>query len=152
MVQVEVTLKDRLASVVNAMGYEFVGCELQRQSRRALLRIYIDGENGINVDDCAKVSRQISAMLDVEDPIQGEYSLEVSSPGLNRPLFDVTHFQKVVGNRVKIRLHTPMNDRRNFVGTLVRVNEGNIHLLVDAQEIVVPFSSVEKANVIADIR
>jgi ribosome maturation factor RimP len=73
MKNVEITLRDRLGSVVNAMGYEFVGCELQRGGQRAILRIYIDKENGVTLDDCSKVSRQISAMLDVEDPLQGHY-------------------------------------------------------------------------------
>jgi ribosome maturation factor RimP len=152
MSNVEMTLQDRLASLVTAMGYEFVGSEWRRQNQGSLLRIYIDKEDGIMMDDCSKVSRQISAMLDVEDPIQGRYTLEVSSPGLDRPLFEIAHYQKFVGNRVKLRLHTPLNSRRNFVGDLVRVEAMNIHLMVESVEIVVPFSSIEKANVIADIR
>jgi ribosome maturation factor RimP len=149
---IELTLRDRLASIVSGMGYEFVGYEMQRQGRRGILRIFIDNEKGITVDDCSKVSYQISAMLDVEDPIPGEYSLEISSPGLDRPLFELAHYRKFIGNRVKVRLHTPVNNRRNFTGELVRVDEMNIHLLVDTVEIVVPFSSIEKGNVIADIR
>lgn len=147
-----VTLKDRLASVVNAMGYEFVGCETQRQGRGTLLRVYINSEEGVTLDDCSKVSRQVSAMLDVEDPIQGQYTLEVSSPGVDRPLFEANQYQKFIGKRIKIRLHTPLNDRRNFAGELLRIEGMNIYLLVDGTEIVVPFSSIEKANVIADIR
>lgn len=152
MSNVEVTLRDRLASVINAMGYEFVGCELQRQGRYSVLRIFIDKEQGITVDDCGSVSRQLSAILDVEDPIQGQYTLEVSSPGLNRPLFEIAHYQKVIGNRVKVRLLAPLDNRRNFVGDLVRVEGMNIHLLIDAVEIVVPFSNIDKGNVIADFR
>jgi ribosome maturation factor RimP len=152
MSNIDLTLRDRLAAIVSAMGYEFVGCELHRQGRGSLLRIYIDKEQGITVEDCSKVSRQISAVLDVEDPIQGQYTLEVSSPGLDRPLFELAQYKKFIGNRVKVRLHTPLNERRNFVGDLIRVNEMNIHLLINAEEIVVPFSSIEKANVIADIR
>ena len=89
------TLQDRLASLVSNMGYEFVGCELNRHSGGSLLRIYIDKETGVNVDDCARVSRQVSATLDVEDPIQGRYTLEVSSPGIDRPLFDLSHYKKI---------------------------------------------------------
>lgn len=129
------------------MGYEFVGSEIQRHSRNALLRIYIDSEKGITVDDCSKVSRQISAMLDVDDPIQGQYTLEISSPGLDRPLFEIEHYQKFIGSRVKVRLHAPINNRRNFTGLLVRVEGMNISFLIDSVEIVVPFSSIEKANV-----
>jgi ribosome maturation factor RimP len=152
MKQAEVTLHDLLKTLVSSMGYEFVGMELRKQSRRtSTLRIFIDTDKGVTVDDCAKVSRQVSAMMDVEDPIQGEYNLEVSSPGLDRPLFEIAHYHKQIGNRVKVRLHTPVIDRRNIVGVLLRVEENNIHLLVDQEEIIVPFSSIDKAKVIADI-
>ncbi len=149
MKHVAITLRDRLASVVEALGYEFIGCELQRQGRGSLLRIYIDSANGITVDDCSKVSYQVSAMLDVEDPIQGAYTLEVSSPGIDRPLFEIAHFNKYVGNKVKIRLLAPIENRRNLVGMLVKVESMNIHLLIDSEEIVVPFSEIEKAKLIA---
>jgi ribosome maturation factor RimP len=150
MSKTEFSLRDRLASLVTSMGYEFVGMELQRQSRRrSLLRIYIDIEKGITLDDCTKVSRQVSAMLDVDDPIQGEYSLEVSSPGLDRPLFELAHYLKQIGNRIKVRVSSPLKDRRNFVGVLLRVETDNIHLLVDIDELVIPFSTI--AKVIADI-
>lgn len=146
------TLRDRLAGLVEALGYEFVGCELIRHSkRRALLRVYIDNTAGITVNDCSKVSRQVSAMLDVEDPIQGEYTLEVSSPGLDRPLFEMAHYQQYLGSRVKIRLSSPMDGKRNFVGLLQQVKETDIYLLIDGEEVVIPFSSINKANVIADI-
>lgn len=146
------TLKDQLAAIVTGMGYEFIGCELLRQNRSSLLRIYIDSEKGITVDDCSKVSYQVSAMLDVEDPIQGEYNLEISSPGLNRPLFELKHYQKFIGSKIKVRLSSPIDRQRNFVGILVRANASEICLLIDEKEIVLPFSSIEKANVIADIR
>ncbi|MDR3491087.1 MAG: ribosome maturation factor RimP [Gammaproteobacteria bacterium] len=151
MRDVDITLRDRLASLVKSMGYEFVGCELHRQGRGSLLRIYIDSEAGILVDDCSKVSRQVSAMLDVEDPIPGQYTLEVSSPGLDRPLFEKAHYIKVVGSQIKVRLHTPIEDRRNFVGLLLRVEDANISLRVDDQELILPFSNIEKAKVIADL-
>jgi len=149
--QGDTTLRDRLASMVNAMGYEFVGCELQRQGRSSLLRIYIDSEQGITVDDCAKVSRQVSAVLDVEDPIQGQYTLEVSSPGLNRPLFEMAHYQKYVGSRIKVRVSSPVDNQRNFVGKLLKVDEMNVYLLVEQEEIILPFSNIEKAKVILDM-
>lgn len=146
----EATLNELLASVAKALGYEFVGCELHRQGRHSMLRVYIDSEAGVTADDCAKVSRQISAMLDVEDPIQGQYTLEVSSPGLDRPLFEIAHYRKYVGNQIKVRIHVPVEDRRNFVGVLVRVEEAAIYLMVDGQEIMLPFSNIEKAKLIAD--
>ena len=152
MSKAEISLRDRLASLVSSMGYEFVGMELQRQSRkRSLLRIYIDSEKGITLEDCTTVSRQVSAMLDVDDPIQGEYSLEISSPGLDRPLFELAHYEKQIGNRIKVRVSSAVMSRRNFVGVLLRVEGDNIHLLVEQDEITLPFSTIEKAKVVADI-
>jgi len=137
---------------VTHLGYELVGCELQRQGQRAVLRMYIDKEKGVTLDDCSKVSHQISAILDVEDPIEEKYILEVSSPGLDRPLFDIAHYQQQIGKKIKLRLKTPVEGRRNFEGALLRVEDRNIHLLVDTEEVVLPFANIEKANVIADIR
>ena len=148
MVKIASTLHDRLAHLVNAMGYEFIGGELDG----GVLRLYIDSDKGITLDDCSRVSYQISAMLDVEDPIQGHYTLEVSSPGLDRPLFEVAHYQKQMGNRIKLRVCAKVHNRRKFVGTLLRVDGNDIHLLVDEEEVVLPFSTIEKANVVADIR
>ena len=152
MKNVATALSDRLKSLVSAMGYEFVGGELEGHGRGGVLRLYIDSEMGVTLDDCSRVSYQVSAMLDVEDPIQGHYTLEVSSPGLDRPLFEITHYQKQIGNRIKLRLCAPVQNRRKFVGVLMRVDGNDIHLLVDAEELVLPFSTIEKANVIADIR
>jgi ribosome maturation factor RimP len=146
----DITLQDRLASLVSAMGYEFVGCELQRQGRRSVLRIFIDSEKGVTLEDCSRVSYQVSAMLDVDDPIQGEYTLEISSPGLDRPLFKIEHYQKMIGNRIKVRLYAPIDERRKFVGVLLQVEGMDIHLQVDDKKIVLPFSNIEKANVIAE--
>lgn len=144
------TLRDQLSAVVTSLGYEFVGCELQRQGHSSLLRIYIDSENGINLSDCTTVSRQVSAVLDVEDPIQGQYTLEVSSPGLDRPLFEIDHFKKYVNNKVKLRLLAPISGRRNVVGLLLRVEGDIITILVEAEELAVPFSNIEKAKLVSD--
>jgi ribosome maturation factor RimP len=148
----EVTLQDRLGSIVHAMGYEFIGCQLKRQGRGALLRVYIDAKEGVTLDDCSRVSRQISAVLDIEDPIQEHYTLEISSPGLDRPLFNIAHYQNQIGKRLKIRLHAPISNCRNFTGTLLQIEGSDIHLLVDTGKIVIPFPSIEKANIVADIR
>jgi ribosome maturation factor RimP len=152
MAAIETTLRNRLAGLIAAMGYEFVGCELQPQGRSSVLRIYIDTEQGITLTDCSKVSRQISAMLDVEDPIQGDYSLEISSPGLNRPLFEIDQYKKVIGSRIKVRMYNPLNNQRNFVGILQQIDETNdIHLLMDTEKVILPFSGIEKARVIPDL-
>lgn len=144
---VATVLRDKLASLVEALGYEFVGCELQKQGRYSVLRVYMDSESGITVDDCSKVSRQVSAMLDVEDPISGPYSLEISSPGLDRPLFELGHYTKQIGKRIKLRTRTPIENQRNFAGTLVHADESNVYLLIDAEEVIIPFSIIEKAKV-----
>ncbi len=146
MVKERAVLNDRLAELINAMGYEFVGLEWLG----TLLRVYIDHAKGVTIDDCTKVSYQISGMLDVEDWMQTKYSLEVSSPGLDRPLFQLMHYQSQIGKRLSIRVMRPMANRRKFVGILLRVEENDIHLLVDAEEVVLPFSDIEKANVIAE--
>jgi ribosome maturation factor RimP len=151
MTKIAVTLRDRLAPLVNTMGYEFVGCEYHGQGRYSILRIYIDSEKGVTLEDCSKVSQQLSAVLDVEDPIHGHYSLEVSSPGLDRPLFEITHYQKQIGNRIKVRLFTPVQNQRKFVGVLLRVEENMIYLLVNEEEKRLSFFDIEKANVVADI-
>lgn len=134
------------------MGYEFVGYEFTQENRRSVFRVYIDRTGGVSHQGCSEVSNQVGAMLDVESPIQGQYLLEVSSPGLDRPLFDIKQYQKQVGKRIKIRLHMPVMQRRNFVGVLQRVDEGQIYLLLEeGKEVTLPFSDIEKANVIADI-
>ena len=148
MSRVASTLSEQLSSIVTALGCEFVGAQFQGN----ILQVFIDKENGVSVDDCSRVSRQVSAMLDVVDPIQSRYSLEVSSPGLDRPLFELGHYEKQIGKRVKVHLHAPVDNRRKFAGLLVRIDGNDIHLLVDEKEIVLPFSDIEKANVIADIR
>ena len=150
----EDTLRDTLAAAVVSLGYEFVGYTLHRQGRGSVLCIYIDSDNGITLDDCSKVSRQVSAMLDVEELIRGQYTLEVSSPGIDRPLFELKHYQKYIGCQVKIKLYAAINQRRQYKGILQRVEGENIHILVDnsIKEVVLPFSSIEKANLIKDVR
>lgn len=110
-------LQGLLAPVVEALGYQCWGIEFLSQGRHSLLRVYIDHADGILIDDCEKVSRQLSGVLDVEDPISDEYTLEVSSPGMDRPLFTLEQFSAHVGEQVKIRLRTPFDGRRNFRGS-----------------------------------
>lgn len=142
-------LNELLAPVVEGLGYLFVGVEYKPASGQSLLRIYIDHEDGINVDDCAKVSRQISAVLDVEDPISGEYTLEVSSPGLDRPLFVAEHYQQFQGERIKCKLRMPLNGRRNFTGRLLEANEKSIILSIDNESVELFIDDIEKANLVS---
>ncbi|MBM7063066.1 ribosome maturation factor RimP [Pseudomonas sp. UL073] len=141
-------LQGLLAPVVEALGYECWGIEFLSQGRHSLLRVYIDHANGILVEDCEKVSRQLSGVLDVEDPISSEYTLEVSSPGMDRPLFTVEQFAKHAGEQVKIKLRTPFDGRRNFQGVLRGVEEQDIVVLVDDHEYLLPVDSIEKANIV----
>lgn len=141
-------LQALLAPVVEALGYECWGVEFLSQGRHSLLRIYIDHPSGILVEDCEKVSRQVSGVLDVEDPISNEYTLEVSSPGMDRPLFTLAQFAKHVGEVVKIKLRSPYEGRRNFQGPLRGVEEQDVVVLVDDHEYLLPIDLIEKANII----
>ncbi len=140
-----------LEPVVNSMGYEFVGLEYVGQGRHSILRVYIDSENGVSVDDCAKVSHQLSAVLDVEDPISGEYSLEVSSPGLDRPLFKLKHYEQFIGQEVKFKTLRPQleNGQRKFRGTIDSVENDNVIFVIDNELLSVPVTDIDKANLIA---
>lgn len=150
MNKINPALQEQLATVVSSMGYELVGCETLPQGRRMVLRVYIDKEGGVTIDDCSQLSRQASAMLDVADPFQSRYNLEVSSPGINRPLFELAHYERYVGQQVKIKLYAPINQRRHYSGTLTKVVGEQVHLLPEGaeQEVVLPFSAIDKANLI----
>ena len=137
-----------LAPVVEALGYQCWGIEFLSQGRHSLLRVYIDHSNGILVDDCEKVSRQLSGVLDVEDPISSDYTLEVSSPGLDRPLFTLEQYAANVGEQVKIKLRSPFEGRRNFQGLLRGVEEQDVVVLVDDHEYLLPVDMIDKANIV----
>ncbi len=141
-------LQAMLAPVVESLGYQCWGIEFISQGRHSLLRVYIDHANGILIDDCEAVSRQVSAVLDVEDPISSEYTLEVSSPGMDRPLFTLEQFAKHAGEQVKIKLRSPFEGRRNFQGLLKGVEEQDVIVQADEHEYLLPVDSIEKANII----
>lgn len=141
-------LQALLSPVVEALGYQCWGIEFLSQGRHSLLRIYIDHSNGIVIEDCEKVSRQLSSVLDVEDPIATEYTLEVSSPGMDRPLFNLEQFAAHAGEQVKIKLRTPFEGRRNFQGILRGVEDQDVVVLVDEHEYLLPIDSIDKANII----
>lgn len=133
------------------LGYELVGIERLSQGKRGLLlRIYIDSEDGITLDDCERVSHQVSGILDVEDPIPGHYILEVSSPGLDRPLFTLEQYQRFIGKKATIRLHRPLDTRRVFTGILQQVQEQNIIIVVEGREYSLPYQQIEKARIVPE--
>ena len=141
-------LKDLIEPTIEALGVELWGIEHQSQGKFSTLRIYIDASEGIDIDDCEKVSRQVSAILDVEEPIGGEYTLEVSSPGLDRPLFTAEQFAKFNGNQVNLRTHTPIEGRRKFKGQIQEVRENVVCLDVDGTLYEIPHTEIEKANIV----
>ncbi|MCW8880648.1 MAG: ribosome maturation factor RimP [Kangiellaceae bacterium] len=143
-------LTDMLRPAAEALGYEFLGVEYIPQGKHSILRIYIDHENGINVDDCASVSHQASGVLEVEDPIASQYTLEVSSPGLERPLFTLEHFKKFVGSKVNLRCHVGVNGRRKFKGELSAVEDELLIVNVDNETFEIDFGDVDGAHLVAE--
>jgi len=142
------TLRELLQPVVEALGAQLWGLDLQSGGRRKLLRIYIDRDEGVDVELCAAVSRQVSAIMDVEDPIQGEYVLEVSSPGMDRPLYELAHYQQLLGEQIAVKLRFAYEGQRNFKGLLQAVEGDDIVLVVADHEYLFPVEGIEKANVV----
>lgn len=130
-----------------ALGYELVAVELAGRES-SIVRAYIDTPDGVTVDDCAKASRQFSAILDVEDPISNRYTLEVSSPGMDRPLAKPLHFKAVLGQDVKIKMMTLIDGRRRFTGELVEATEEFAVVEVDGEQTELPYSEMDRARLV----
>lgn len=145
-------LQQLLAPVVTALGYELVGVVRLSQSghNATIVRVYIDHPDGISLDDCERVSYQVSGVLDVQNPLTSNYTLEISSPGLERPLFMLDHFRRFVGHKVKVHLNRPKNARRNFTGLLQRVEDHNVIVVVDETEYSLPYDQIDKAHIVPD--
>ncbi|MEJ2343866.1 MAG: ribosome maturation factor RimP [Gammaproteobacteria bacterium] len=143
-------LTDLLEPAIAALGYELVGIEYRRQPKNNLLRVYIDQDSGITLEDCEQVSHQLSGVLDVEDPIKGHYTLEVSSPGLDRPLFKAEHFERFAGNKVRVRTGAPHQGRRNWTGVLRGLEGDDVVVEVDGDEIRLPLDSIEQARLVPE--
>ncbi|WP_280562622.1 MULTISPECIES: ribosome maturation factor RimP [unclassified Chromohalobacter] len=141
-------LNTLIEPVVTAMGFDLWGVDYLSQGKHSRLVIYIESAEGVTVDDCASVSRQVSGVLDVEDPIAGEYRLEVSSPGMDRPLFTLDQFARFKGSHVKVKLSALFEGRRKFQGQLAGVEGDEILLQLDGQEYCFPIESIEQARVV----
>lgn len=142
-------LTELARGAVEALGYELVGVEyLSRPTAGHLLRVYIDSEDGIGLADCERVSHQLSGVLEVEDPIRGEYALEVSSPGLDRPLFEKVHFERFVGEVARVRLNAAVNGRSNFKGTILEVDGDDVVLEVDGEAVRLPIAQMASARLV----
>jgi len=136
--------------VVNGMGYDLIEIEHFPNPKHGVLRLYIDKEEGITIDDCSDVSRQISALIDVEDPVRGQFNLEVSSPGMDRPLRRVKDFQRFSGAKVKLKTIMPFDGQRNFSGRLLQADEESVVIETDTEEISIPMSALDKARVVPE--
>ncbi len=130
------------------MGLELWGVEFIVHRKSSVLRIYIDRENGVGLEDCEQLSRQLSAVLDVEDPIPGEYTLEVSSPGLDRPLYSLSQYRRFIGETIDVKLRFPYEARRKYKGTLKAIESDDVILMVDDHEYLFPFEGIEKARLV----
>ncbi len=144
------TLRERLIAliepVLGRLGYELVELEYAAGRAHALVRLFIDAPAGVGLDDCARASREASALLDVEDPIPTAYTLEVSSPGFDRVLRTQAHFGRFVGSRVFVELKEPRAGRRRYTGTLLTVDEAGIALEVDREQVAMAFTEIGKAR------
>ncbi len=142
------TLVKLLDPVVKAMGYEMLGIEHIPNGKRSSLRIYIDNEQGIKLEDCSRVSQQIAGVLDVNDPIQGTYDLEVSSPGLDRPLFTVEHFRRFIGVEVKLNLREKIAGKRKLVGEISAVSDERVDVIDTGINYQIPVDVIDKARLV----
>ena len=143
-------LVNLLEPVVTGLGYECVGIDYNPHPKNGMLRIYIDSEAGILLDDCTKVSHQISGVLDVEDPIQGEYQLEVSSPGADRPFFKLGQFERFIGSKVSVHLYKSVAGRRKLNATILGVKDDSVLLQEADQVFEIPFDAMSKARLVPE--
>ena len=146
-------IRPLVAKVVEFAGMELVHLEMRHEAGGLILRIYIDKEGGVTLDDCARVSRQVSAQLDADDPVPGRYTLEVSSPGIDRVLSTERDFQRFAGRQVRLSTIAPLGGRRNFAGRLVGFVDSAVRLeLPDGQAVDIPKDQIAKARIVADFQ
>jgi ribosome maturation factor RimP len=141
-------IQELIAPVVIDLGFEFWGLEYQTKSGAALLRVFIESPDGISVDDCAKVSRELSLLLDVEDPIRSEYRLEVSSPGMSRPFYTLDQYSRYSGFLVKIKLRFAFEGRRQFKGLLAGGKNDEVLIRDGEDEYSLPFEAIDKGSML----
>ena len=148
MTKKEQQLEALLTPAVMALGLRIWGIEYLSQGKRSLLRIYIDGDDGVTIDDCERVSRQVSDLLDVENVLVSSYTLEVSSPGLDRLLFKPEQYAESIGETVDVRLNYPFEGRRRLVGPLTSLENDNVVVVVEDSEFLIPLSNVQRARIV----
>ena len=143
-------LQRLLEPTIERLGYELTDLDVRLGGQGGLLRLTVDKPDGIDLDDCEKVSHAVSALLDVEDPVPGNYNLEVSSPGLDRKLTKVEHFQRFEGETLKVTMRFPIEGRRRFRGTLVSSDDENIVVEVDGESHSLPLTMIDTARLVPD--
>jgi len=145
-------MRQLIEPVVEGLGYECVGIVYLAQGQHGLLRIFIDRPDGVTVEDCGRVSHQVSGVLDVEDPIAGHYTLEVSSPGIDRPLFRQQDFARFAGRQIKLRLVRQHSGRSRYIGTLRGIDDDEVILEVEGEEMRLAYDDIEQAHLVGDPR
>ena len=147
-------LTDQVAQVAEplclAENFELVHVEQAAQNRETLIRVYVDRPGGITLDDCVYISRQLGDLLDIHIPDLGSYRLEVSSPGLARPLFELEHFERFKGSKVKLKTRTRIENRHRFTGVLGGVEENQVLIEEDGTSYRIPFEEIDSAKVVPE--
>ncbi len=144
-------LIELLEPVITALGYEMLGIEYFKQKNGSLLRLYIDSDAGITLDDCTRVNHQVIGVLDVHDPIKERYHLEISSPGLDRPLFTLKQFQRFLGQQVKIKLREKIDERRKFTGVIKAIEETAVLVSEEGIDYLIPADVIDSAHLVPEI-
>ena len=144
-------LIELLEPVITALGYEMLGIEYFKQKDGSLLRLYIDSDAGITIDDCTRVNHQVIGVLDVHDPIKERYHLEISSPGLDRPLFTLKQFQRFLGQQVKIKLREKIDERRKFTGVIKAIEETAVLVSEEGNDYLIPADVIDSAHLVPEI-
>lgn len=148
MAGVQTKLEEIITPAVSAVGCELWGVEFHAQGKKSLLRIYITKTGGVLIEDCEAVSRQVSSVLDVEDPIRSEYTLEVSSPGMDCQLFKLSQYDEFIGQTLAIKLRMAFEGRKKFTGVLKGIEGDEVVLELDGEEYILPYELIDKANVV----
>ena len=142
------SLESLFDPIVTGLGYQLWGIEYRSSQKHALIKIFIDHEDGVTLDHCSEVSHQVSAVLDLEDPIAVPYTLEVSSPGVERPLLKLEHYKRYIGSQIKVRLTWALEGRKNFKGELIKIESDDITILADDVEVSFSIDVIKRAHLI----
>ena len=143
-------IKNIIQAQVEEDGYELLQVELRSEGGAPILRIYIDKPEGITIDDCAVTSRKIAVLLDVEDPVKGKFTLEVSSPGIERPLFKEEDYVRFQGKEIRLSTYNKIANRRSFQGVIESFDNGVLGLMCDRQLVSIAYDEIKKANLVYD--